>query len=85
MVMGDDSCLRGRGIESLRHMLDGHDMIWCKNIVCLKRPKINKKESGPFCLVISMLAFDFGNPGSIFLQFLFSDKSVLFESKYKNA
>ena len=24
MVMGDDSCSRGRGFESRRHILDGH-------------------------------------------------------------
>ena len=34
VVMGDDSCLRRRGFESLRHILDGHDILtWicCKN------------------------------------------------------
>ena len=47
MVMGDDSCA-GRGFESRRCILDGHMDIFhidCKNcIVCLKRPKINKKR-----------------------------------------
>ena len=41
MVMGDDSCFRVCGFESWQHILD------CKNcIICLKRPKINKKEAG---------------------------------------
>ena len=47
--MGDDSCLRGRGFESQRHILDGQvfTLIFSKNcIVCLKRPKINDKEAG---------------------------------------
>ena len=47
MVMGEDSCLRGRGFEII---LDGHDIFHIdllKNcIVCLKRPKINKKSPG---------------------------------------
>ena len=49
MVMADDSCLRGHGFKSQRHILDGHffTLICCKNcIACLKRPKINKKEAG---------------------------------------
>ena len=49
VVIGDNSCLRGRGFESWRHILDGHfvTLICCKNcIVCLKRPKINEKEAG---------------------------------------
>ena len=49
MVMGDDSISRGRGFESWRHILDGHffTLICCKSfIVCLKRPKINKKRPG---------------------------------------
>ena len=41
MVMGNDSCFRVCGFESWQHILD------CKNcIICLKRPKINKKEAG---------------------------------------
>ena len=49
MVMGDDSISRGHGFESWRRILDGHffTLICCKNwIVCLKRPKINKKRLG---------------------------------------
>ena len=49
MVMGDDSCSKGRGFESRRRILDGHffTFICCKNCnVCLKRPKINEKEAG---------------------------------------
>ena len=49
VVMGDDSCLRGCGFESQRHILDGHffTIFCCKNcIVCLKRPKINEKGAG---------------------------------------
>ena len=45
VVMGGDSCSKGRGFESLHHILDGHffTLICCKicNDVCLKRPKIN--------------------------------------------
>ena len=47
--MGDNSCLKGRGFESLHHMLDGHfyALICCKNcIVCLKRAKLNVKRPG---------------------------------------
>ena len=47
--MGDDSCLRGCGFESWCFILDVHfsTLICCKNcFVCLKRPKINKKEAG---------------------------------------
>ena len=54
MVLGDDSYSKGCGLESWCHILDG---LFCidllKNcIVCLKRPKINKKETGvgPFFL-----------------------------------
>ena len=49
VVMGVDSRSKGRGFESQRRILDGHffTLICCKNcIVCLKRPKINKKEAG---------------------------------------
>ena len=49
VVMGDDSCSRGCGFKSRRHILDGHffTLICCTNcIVCLKRLKINKKEAG---------------------------------------
>ena len=40
VVMGGDSCSKGREFESLRHILDGHffAFICCKNCnVCLKR------------------------------------------------
>ena len=50
VVMGGDSSSRGRGFKSLRHILDGHEFFsnWfaIKMFVCLKRPKINKKEAG---------------------------------------
>ena len=51
MVMGDDSCLRGRGFKSRRRILDGHHIfftfICCKNyIVSLKRQKIKEKVAG---------------------------------------
>ena len=51
VVMGRDSCSKGRGFESQHRMLDGHDIFshWfvvkiCN--VCLKRPKINEKRPG---------------------------------------
>ena len=50
VVMGRDSCSKGRGFESQHCILDGHffTYICCKNCdeVCLKRPKINEKEAG---------------------------------------
>ena len=50
MVMGGDSRSEDRGFLSQHHILDGHEIftvICCKNcIVCLKIPKINKKEAG---------------------------------------
>ena len=49
MVMGDDSFSRGCEFESWRCILDGHvfAMICCKNcIFCLKRSRINEKETG---------------------------------------
>ena len=53
MVMGSDSCLKGRGFESQRRLLDEYffTLVCCKNCtVSLKRPKINEKEAevGPF-------------------------------------
>ena len=43
VVMGGDSCSRGRGFEYRRGILD--TLIFCKNsIACLKRPK-NKKDT----------------------------------------
>ena len=48
LVMGGDSCSKGRGFESQHCILDGHffTLICCKtcNDVCLKRPKINDKR-----------------------------------------
>ena len=49
MVMGGDSCSKGRGFESRHHILDGHfSHIFVVKIcnVCLKRPKINEKRPG---------------------------------------
>ena len=46
VVIGGDTCSEGREFESQDHLLHGHffTLIFCKNcIVCLKRPKINKK------------------------------------------
>ena len=47
VVMGDDSCLKGRGFESRRRILDGHffTLISCEN--CLFEKTENKlKEAG---------------------------------------
>ena len=49
MVMGDDSCSKGCGFESRRHILDGHffTFICCKNCnVCLKKTE-NKTKKRP--------------------------------------
>ena len=49
VVLGRDSGSEGCGFKSWHHILDGHffTYICCKNCnVCLKRPKINKKEAG---------------------------------------
>ena len=60
MVMGDDSCSKGRGSESRRRILDGHffTFICCKNCnVCLKKTENkNKKEAGVGPIFISILA-----------------------------
>ena len=49
VVVGDNSCLKGRGFEYKHCILDGHffTLICCKNCIdaCLKRPKINIKEA----------------------------------------
>ena len=45
MVMGGDSHSKGRGFESRHRILDGHFFTYICH-VCLKRPKINKKEAG---------------------------------------
>ena len=50
--MGDDSCLKGCGFDSRRCILDGHldifhiDLLYINIVICLKRPKINRKEAG---------------------------------------
>ena len=47
VVMGDNSCSRGRGFESRHRLLDEHlfGFICCKIcIVSLKRPKIKQKK-----------------------------------------
>ena len=49
MVMGYDSCSKGRGFKSQCRILDGHffTLICCKkSIVCLKTTKKNEKEAG---------------------------------------
>ena len=51
VVMGDDSCSKGCGFESGRRILDGMTFFTfiCNKIcidVCLKKPKVNKKEAG---------------------------------------
>ena len=50
MVMGRDSCSKGRGFESRHYILDVHffTYICCKNCNddCFKRRKINEKEAG---------------------------------------
>ena len=49
VVMGGDSHSEGHGFESRYYILDGHfSHIFVVKIcnVCLKRPKINKKEAG---------------------------------------
>ena len=53
VVMGGESCSKGREFESWHHILDGHlfTFIGCKNCnLYLKKTKINKKEArvGPF-------------------------------------
>ena len=69
MVMVRDSHSKGRGFDSRRRILDGYfsHFIHCKNCkVCLKRPKINKKEArvGPFKKIsgrIPVLKLNFGH------------------------
>ena len=52
VVMGDDSCSKGHMFESRRCILDGHldnfhiDLLYINIVICLKRPKINRKEAG---------------------------------------
>ena len=57
MVMGGDSCSKGREFESQHRILDGHffTFICCKNCnMYLKKAKINGKEAGvsPFLTII---------------------------------
>ena len=49
VVMGDDSCSRGRGFKSRHRKLDGHflHLFVVEIVLCVwKRPKINEKEAG---------------------------------------
>ena len=49
MVMGDDSCSRGRGFESWLHILDGHDIFHIdlvEKIYCLIEKAENKRKRG---------------------------------------
>ena len=48
MVMGGDSCSKGREFESQHHLLDGHffRFVCCKNCSVFGRTKINKKRPG---------------------------------------
>ena len=50
VVMGDNSCLKGRGFESRRHLLDGHffTLICCNN--CIEKTENIRKRGrvGPF-------------------------------------
>ena len=48
VVLGDNSCSRGRGFKCRRHTLDGHDIftLICVKIVVFKTPKINETEAG---------------------------------------
>ena len=49
MVMGGDSCSKGRGFKSQHCKLDGHfSHLFVVKIcnVCLKKTKINKKRPG---------------------------------------
>ena len=66
VVMGDDSCSKGRGFKSLRRILDGHFSHWfVVKIVCLKRQKKTKKRPAlahfkkhlkrPFCIILRLL------------------------------
>ena len=51
MVMGGDSCSKGREFESQRRILDGHEFftfICCENLnkCVLEKTTINEKEVG---------------------------------------
>ena len=48
MVMGENSCLRRRGFEFQRHLLDGHffTLICCKKLYCLFEKTKDKQKRG---------------------------------------
>ena len=49
VVMGGDSCSKGRDFKSRHRILDGHffTYFFCKNLYCvLEKININKKEVG---------------------------------------
>ena len=48
MVMGGDSCSEGCEFKSLHCILDGHfsHIFVEKNVMCVTKTKINKKEAG---------------------------------------
>ena len=47
VVMGGDSCSKGRGFESQRRILDGHfSHLLVVKIVMFEKTKINEKEAG---------------------------------------
>ena len=54
VVMGDDSCSRGRGFESRHHILDGYDIFHIDlllKLYCLFEKTVNKPKGigvGPF-------------------------------------
>ena len=59
VVIGDDSCMRGRKFKSRHRILAGHYIFshWfvAKIVKCrLKRPKINKRDIITFCIVTSL-------------------------------
>ena len=66
MVMGDDSCSKGRGFESRRRILDGHffTLICCKNCnnVCLKKTE-NKQKRGRGWPILKKKQFSYMGSG----------------------
>ena len=83
MVMGRDSRSEGHGFESPHRILDGHffTYICCKNCndVCLKRPKINKKEAGVGPFFLKHLSYFL--KGLLLLQVSFSLFLLLYKTK----
>ena len=76
VVMGRDSCFKGRGFESWHHILDGHffTYICCKNcIVCLKKTKNKRKRGrvGPFFKSIKIYLFIISSSQRVLTQNLF--------------